>query len=490
MVAIGVVCALLGSTNSGASVVLVVMGIVPPVLVLRHLVRKHPRAVDKDTTLRVFFTTFLPGSLLATVVQLVMMGALAAMCFSDQLDSIQKQLLENEDAVQKLQVNRAFGLCAYLCGMAFVALTEEVVKLGAVRWRAGWCGCRLVQPSLASPYAIVVYMTASAMGFSTMENLCFTCFLDVPLLARLLIGLARLLMALPLHTCCALFTAERLIHRELLREPVSWAGVLLPAFLVHGIYDFWGFLPLVLQEAWTVVPGIVCPACVFAFCVLVLRRKFRALNLPELEQRLVVEGAGMLSLVPLTPTPTPTAMPATGFGAAPAAVVGAVVGAGAAGSGRAAGFAVCMTAVPSSRGGAERLFGVFRATLTGLTRQRRGLATGSVTAEAVVASAACFPASCPDSVMRDRVEPTTYLHAVEVRQLPGEQGALHLHGQEPLLDVLDGALPQKHKRQRPVGSDMTDLTEPAAKRVPPPLELAERMDIAVDAAADGAMDDA
>ena len=105
-------------------------------------------------------------------------------------------------------IQKSFGYFAFLFFMAYViaALVEESIKWGVVQCKCPFRCCLPVvgniTPGVTHPMSIVVYVLAGGLGFSTVENIFYTCSSHV-VIADLSVGekflncMERVLFAVP-----------------------------------------------------------------------------------------------------------------------------------------------------------------------------------------------------------------------------------------------------------------------------------------------------
>jgi hypothetical protein len=131
--------------------------------------------------------------------------------------------------------------------MAFVvaAGVEETMKHFIVR-----C-CRFPVP-LRDPHTVLVYLMAGALGFATFENIEYvfgTRRSPIPgyslFVGELLVLLVRVLM--PVHVICSVLQAVNVSKIIMGIAQMNQFQILLPAILLHGVFDFVIFLIGVLQ---------------------------------------------------------------------------------------------------------------------------------------------------------------------------------------------------------------------------------------------------
>merc|ERR1719362_1556250 len=149
-----------------------------------------------------FASGFLPGALIALVVESALTLVFALVCFADQIPavmaSLRLQLSVTESGGAELpllpndgrpeittffltSIQKSFGYFVFLFFMAYViaALVEESIKWGVVRCKCPFRCCipvfARVTPGVTHPFSIVVYVLAGGLGFSTVENIFYTC---------------------------------------------------------------------------------------------------------------------------------------------------------------------------------------------------------------------------------------------------------------------------------------------------------------------------
>ena len=241
--------------------------------------RSNRHAANLDTVIKMFASGFLPGALIALVVESVLTLVFALVCFADQIPAViaslrlQFSVTESGAAEMPLlpddgrpelasfflaSIQKSFGYFVFLFFMAYViaALVEESIKWGVVQCKCPFRCClpvfAQVTPGVTHPMSIVVYVLAGGLGFSTVENIFYTCssHLVIPDLSpaeKFYSAMERVLFAVPVHSICAGLTGVQLIRKEFIRD-VEWTMVLVPAILVHGTFDFQSFLVSALVE--------------------------------------------------------------------------------------------------------------------------------------------------------------------------------------------------------------------------------------------------
>lgn len=131
--------------------------------------------------------------------------------------------------------------------MAYVvaAGVEETMKHFIVR-----C-CQYPSP-LKDPHTVLVYLMAGALGFATCENIEYVFGSQrspIPgtsmLVGEMLVLLMRILM--PIHVICSVLQAANLSKVLIGEEQMGLFQILLPAYLLHGTFDFILFLLGTLQ---------------------------------------------------------------------------------------------------------------------------------------------------------------------------------------------------------------------------------------------------
>jgi len=259
--------------------------VLPPLLLAPVLTlycvwwRSNRHAANLDTVIKMFASGFLPGALIALVVESALTLLFALVCFADQIPavmaSLRLQLSVTESGGAELpllpndgrpeittffltSIQKSFGYFVFLFFMAYViaALVEESIKWGVVRCKCPF-GCCIpvlarVTPGVTHPFSIVVYVLAGGLGFSTVENIFYTCsshivIPDLTVEEKFIDCMERVLFAVPVHSICAGLTGVQLIRKEYIGD-VEWAMVLVPAILVHGTFDFQSFLVSALVE--------------------------------------------------------------------------------------------------------------------------------------------------------------------------------------------------------------------------------------------------
>ena len=134
--------------------------------------------------------------------------------------------------------------------MAFVvaAGVEETMKHFVVR-------CCAFPTSLKQPYEVLVYLVAGALGFATAENIEYvfgTRASPIPgtslFVGEILILLIRVLM--PIHVICAVLQAVNLSKVLMGSVHSNLFMILLPALMLHGLFDFQLFLMGAIEYAF------------------------------------------------------------------------------------------------------------------------------------------------------------------------------------------------------------------------------------------------
>lgn len=259
--------------------------VLPPLLLAPVLTlycvwwRSNRHAANLDTVVKMFASGFLPGAFIALVVESALTLLFALVCFADQIPaviaSLRLQLSVTESGGAEMpflpddgrpelvsyflaSIQKSFGYFVFLFFMAYViaALVEESIKWGVVRCQCPFRCClpafARITPGVTHPMSIVVYVLAGGLGFSTVENIFYTCSSNivVPDLSvgeKFLNCMERVLFAVPVHSICAGLTGVQLIRKEFIGD-VQWIMVLVPAILVHGTFDFQSFLVTALVE--------------------------------------------------------------------------------------------------------------------------------------------------------------------------------------------------------------------------------------------------
>lgn len=255
--------------------------VLPPLLLAPVLTlyfvwwHSNRHAANLDTVVKMFASGFLPGALIALVVESVLTIVFAFVCFADQIPAVlaslrlqfsvtesggaQMPLLPDDGRPQianffLASIQKSFGYFVFLFFMAYViaALVEESIKWGVVQCPFKCCAFAHVTSGVTHPMSIVVYVLAGGLGFSTVENIFYTCssHLVMPDLSpgeKFYSAMERVLFAVPVHSICAGLTGVQLIRKEFIRD-VDWVMVLVPAIVVHGTFDFQSFLVSALVE--------------------------------------------------------------------------------------------------------------------------------------------------------------------------------------------------------------------------------------------------
>lgn len=149
-----------------------------------------------------------------------------------------------DDAVLRSNMRHdIFFIILGLFLMAFVvaAGVEETMKHFSVK-----C-CTFPNP-LRDPHCILVYLMAGALGFATAENIEYvfaqSSQSSIPgtsiFLNELFVLFIRILM--PVHVICSVLQASNYAKVVIGIESMSLFGILLPAILLHGFFDFFLFL--------------------------------------------------------------------------------------------------------------------------------------------------------------------------------------------------------------------------------------------------------
>lgn len=248
--------------------------------------RSNRHAANLDTVVKMFASGFLPGAIIALVVESLLTLLFALVCFADQIPaviaSLRLHLSVTESGSAELpllpddgkpeiatfflsSIQKSFGYFVFLFFMAYViaALVEESIKWGVVQCKCPFRCCIPVvgniTPGVTHPMSIVVYVLAGGLGFSTVENIFYTCsshvvIPDLSVGEKFLNCMERVLFAVPVHSICAGLTGVQLIRKEFIGD-VEWIMVLVPAVLVHGTFDFQSFLvgALVENEVWQLI---------------------------------------------------------------------------------------------------------------------------------------------------------------------------------------------------------------------------------------------
>ncbi|TMW59750.1 hypothetical protein Poli38472_004819 [Pythium oligandrum] len=265
-----------------------------------------------DGEIKQLFTTFVagivPGSLLAGLLEVLLVPFWILVCFYDQRETLEPQLrqfMEEQDKanapphsgrfaelIQSLEIKQTFGYYVFLLALAYIiaGLVEEGIKLWLVQGkccfncskeRRWWCDPRhLLYHHLQSPShdrVVVLAVVAGALGFSFAENAAYT-FVLPTFKGRLMTAVLRTAASTPLHCLCGLITGARLARLlgatpgtdavEVAAATSSWRSkwhVLWPAVAMHGTFDFQIFLlsTWISDEAAEAHPyayGVLLPA--------------------------------------------------------------------------------------------------------------------------------------------------------------------------------------------------------------------------------------
>jgi len=145
-----------------------------------------------------------------------------------------------------IKITRTPGFYLFIFLLAYIvaAGTEETMKYcSPLRFRA----CR----NSPSPYIYLVCTVASALGFSTIENVGYTFGgggegVRPDFSQRMVTAYSRAVVAIAAHSICGGIVGLGLSRRYILGHEVGYFGIILPAVFVHGSFDF---LQLLLVSA-------------------------------------------------------------------------------------------------------------------------------------------------------------------------------------------------------------------------------------------------
>lgn len=92
-------------------------------------------------------------------------------------------------------------------------------------------------PEVTSMHGIILYFIAFSAGLATSESMLYIICLARTPSDAMRMALARICFSLPMHAACGCFTGLGLIERYL-KSGLPMYKVLMPAVVLHGMYDF------------------------------------------------------------------------------------------------------------------------------------------------------------------------------------------------------------------------------------------------------------
>ncbi|EQC35423.1 hypothetical protein SDRG_07133 [Saprolegnia diclina VS20] len=277
----------LAATSLSALLVLAVLYMPPAALFGWMYLSAKARATSKvnwDMLFRVFCGGLCPGVLLAMVVESVLTAALFFLCIdsADVFAQYERYGSAHPNAtsteiLSHLHIGHTLGFFVFVFCLAFVVagLVEEYLKYWLVKGRcciaSGFC-TPLTSPHIVDPFYTVLCFAAAGCGFATFENMGYA-FTQATFEPQLQTALLRGLLATPLHVLCTSLTGMRVVAAELRKaqaplEPASTCQALvatirciLPAVVLHGVYDFQMFVCTALLPESTYASMLMGALC-------------------------------------------------------------------------------------------------------------------------------------------------------------------------------------------------------------------------------------
>ncbi|OQR94256.1 hypothetical protein ACHHYP_01550 [Achlya hypogyna] len=251
---------------------LLVLGVLylPPALLFGRVylsASKRPTRLNWEMLLRVFFGGFFPGVFLALLVESILTVLFFVACVDagDIMDQYAKYsdahpLATSTEILSHLHFKQTLGFFVFVFLLAFVVagVVEEYVKYWLVKGRcciaSGLC-TPLASPHVVDPFYTILCFAAAGVGFATCENAGYA-FTQGTLEGRLQTAALRSLLATPLHVLCTSLTGMQVVALELRRAEApetdgrrttcqalaTTLHCILPAVVLHGLYDFQTFL--------------------------------------------------------------------------------------------------------------------------------------------------------------------------------------------------------------------------------------------------------
>jgi RsiW-degrading membrane proteinase PrsW (M82 family) len=246
--------------------------------------RKYHTHVSLDLITRTYLRTAFPGAITAMIVELLFLLLFFTLCFTDQgpgwLQEMQDAKDESRDPV--ISIKPTFGFYSFIFCMAFVAAggTEETLKYYMVR------DIKQRDPTFNSSRGFLMLGVASALGFSTIENLGYVTsgamttpftvqgFADV-------FGLVaeRVLIATPFHCMTGFLIGIGLVRRDVLNHQIAWIHILAAPVFFHGLFDFALFLIYwwTMEANWptwsvTLLSTFISLLIMFVFALYIIRQ--------------------------------------------------------------------------------------------------------------------------------------------------------------------------------------------------------------------------
>jgi RsiW-degrading membrane proteinase PrsW (M82 family) len=284
-----------------------------PTYLLWRQWKKHYECVELYMIVKLYATAFVPGALIVMLVESAVTVLFAFICFQSALSGLfspgqtpaptdPKGGGNNEDpdtppGMEFLKIGESPALFIFLFLLSFgsAGCVEESLKY--------WCTNRVkkYRPTYKVIKGYELYAIASALGFSTMENIGYVLSGAFSpggggssMLGIFLNTIGRTFISTPLHLMTGYLIGLMVIRRDILGESLRLYRVMGWSIFWHGTFDFGLFVIMVLQHHWSNdesddAVSYILMACIVIICytglaarIYTVRRKvFHRIESPE-----------------------------------------------------------------------------------------------------------------------------------------------------------------------------------------------------------------
>lgn len=286
-----------------------------PIGLWYYAYKKYSNSADLDLSSKLFAAGFAPGSLIVLIVEAILAIIFAVVCFSDQFDDWRQELEHSRKTGNQVEitVKKTVGFWFFLFFISFfvAGLVEEALKYVLTSY------VKRYRPGFADLTGYLLFATAGALGFSTVENCGYIISAAAQKAADGSMAtwgavffnvLGRMFISTPLHLCTAALSCFNIFQRDVALLPIPrWRILGLPIFF-HGLFDF---LLLIIYAAYNgndshpAVIGLSVLVAVVVFVGLFFALRWEYKRMIQTANYLPLgrsDGVGMGNPLPLSPS--------------------------------------------------------------------------------------------------------------------------------------------------------------------------------------------
>ena len=247
---------------------------------------KHYQSVELYMISKLYATAFAPGALVVILIETVLTIIFMFICFqsyiSSYMDGVKKGSTpsatdpdgnnNNNEGMEFLNLPESPALFIFLILLSYVSagMVEESLKYYCTN------SIKEHRPSYRVLHGWGLYAIASALGFSTVENIGYVLQgalgsgIDGSLLGVFLNTLGRTCISTPLHLMTGYLIGLQVMRRDILGESLNIVQVMGWSVFFHGTFDFCLFTIMVLNHHWSKGPNDNTVSYILMACTIIV----------------------------------------------------------------------------------------------------------------------------------------------------------------------------------------------------------------------------